>query len=50
MDQQEITKWEVENKDSIIGWTIIYGKEFDTIIFKLNDDSKKEFQRINDRH
>lgn len=44
--QQEITKWEIENYSTIKGWTVVYGDEFDTVIFNLNDNSKKEFKRI----
>jgi hypothetical protein len=45
MSQEEITIWEKENSEKIIGWEIHYGENSDKIIFKMNDGTKEEFER-----
>ena len=48
MTQEEVTIWELENFDSVIGWTIDYNYETQTknITFNLNNKTKKLFENI----
>jgi hypothetical protein len=45
MNQHEITSWEKDHYEEIVGWEINYGGKEDIIIFTLKDKSKITFKR-----
>jgi len=45
MSQEEITKWEISNMKHISGWEIVYGIEYDEIIFYFYNKQKVSFKR-----
>lgn len=43
MNQAEITQWEIENIEEIIGWVIEYEKN-KIVTFNMKDKSKNRFE------